>query len=95
MGNIGGMEVVAILLLALIVLGPQKLPVAARQVGRIFNEIKRVSSGFQQEMREAMQDPLVEAEARAQGARITKPSEPPDIPETDPPNATNNQTLGA
>lgn len=71
MGNLGGMEVVVILLVALVVLGPKKLPEAARQVGRALTEIKRVSSGFQQEMRDAMLDPIAEAEARAKGARVT------------------------
>ena len=70
MGNLGGMEVVVILLVALVVLGPKKLPEAARQVGRALTELKRISGGFQKEMREAMQDPIVEAEARAKGARV-------------------------
>lgn len=73
MGNLGGMEVIVILLVALVVLGPQKLPHAARQVGRALTELKRISGGFQQEMREAMQDPIVEAEARAKGARVVAP----------------------
>ena len=50
MGNLGGMEVIVILLVALVVLGPKKLPEAARQVGRALTELKRISSGFQREM---------------------------------------------
>ncbi len=71
MGNLGGMEVVVILLVALVVLGPKKLPEAARQAARAVGELKRISSGFQREMREAIEDPVVEAEARAKGARVT------------------------
>ena len=71
MGNLGGLEIVAILLVALVVLGPKKLPEATRQVARVVGELKRISSGFQKEMREAIEDPLVEAEARAEGARVT------------------------
>ncbi|MDE0701561.1 MAG: hypothetical protein F4Y27_12985 [Acidimicrobiaceae bacterium] len=71
MGNLAGMEVVVILLVALVVLGPKKLPEATRQVGRALSELKRISSGFQREMREAIEDPVVEAEARAKGARVT------------------------
>ena len=48
MFNIGGGEVLVILLLALIVLGPQRLPEAARQVGKVMGELRRMSSGFQQ-----------------------------------------------
>lgn len=66
--NIGGLEVLFVMIVALIVLGPTKLPEAARQVGKFVNEIRRISSGFQKEFREAVQDPIVEAEARARGS---------------------------
>jgi sec-independent protein translocase protein TatB len=65
--NIGGLEVLFVAMLALIVLGPTKLPEAARQVGKFVSEIRRISGGFQKEFREAVQDPIVEAEARARG----------------------------
>ncbi len=59
MGNLGGMEVLVILLVALIVLGPTKLPPAIRQIGRVVGEFRRIGQGFQQELREAAQ-PLQE-----------------------------------
>lgn len=59
--NVGGGEVLLILLVALIVLGPDKLPDAARQVGKVAREFRRISSGFQREMREAMKDPVAAA----------------------------------
>lgn len=62
MGNLGSGELLVIFFVALLVLGPNKLPDAARQVGRAVNEIRRVSGGFQREMREAMQEPLRAAE---------------------------------
>ncbi len=58
MFNIGGGEFVLILLVALVVLGPTKLPEAARQVGKIMGEFRRVSAGFQREMQAAMNDPI-------------------------------------
>lgn len=54
MFNVGGAELLVIMLLALVVLGPDKLPAAARQVGRVMGEIRRMSQGFQQELRSAM-----------------------------------------
>lgn len=66
--NIGGLEVLFVMVVALIVLGPTKLPEAARQVGKFVNEVRRISSGFQKEFREAVQDPIIEAEARARGS---------------------------
>lgn len=66
--NIGGLEVLFVLVVALIVLGPTKLPEAARQVGKFVTEVRRISGGFQREFREAIQEPIIEAEARARGA---------------------------
>jgi sec-independent protein translocase protein TatB len=72
--NVGGPEMLVILLLALIVLGPQRLPEAARQVGKFMGELRRMSSGFQQELKQAMDDPL-EAAARERGSQF-RPANP-------------------
>jgi Tat protein translocase TatB subunit len=56
--NVGPPELLLILLIALLVLGPNKLPDAARQVGRAMAELRRLSSGFQAELREAMEEPV-------------------------------------
>jgi sec-independent protein translocase protein TatB len=52
--NVGGGEIVVILLLALIVLGPERLPDAAKKLGRMMGEVRRMTSGFQEEVRNAM-----------------------------------------
>ena len=54
MFNMGGGEIFAILLLALLVLGPERLPKAMGQVGRYVAQLRRMSSGFQDEIRRAM-----------------------------------------
>ncbi len=91
MFNVGGGELLVILLVALIVLGPTKLPDAARQFGRVMNELRRISSGFQREMREALDDPI-EAAARDRGKKATQstaaaagmyPEGDPDGPDAD------------
>lgn len=53
MFNVGGGELLVIMLIALIVLGPQRLPDAARQVGKVMGDLRRLSSGFQNEMKTA------------------------------------------
>lgn len=58
MFNIGGGEFLIIFLVALVVLGPTKLPEAARQAGKIIGEFRRMSSGFQREIQSAMNDPV-------------------------------------
>ncbi len=54
MGNVGGGEILVLLLVALIFLGPEKLPEVARQVGKVVGEIRKVTSGFQREMQDAV-----------------------------------------
>ena len=56
-----------ILLVALVVLGPTKLPTAIRQVGRVVGELRRIGAGFQQELREAT-EPLRETQATLKAA---------------------------
>lgn len=54
MGNLGGGEILVIMLVALLVLGPSKLPEAARQLGKAVAEFRKVSGGFQRELRAAL-----------------------------------------
>lgn len=49
-----------ILLLALVVLGPEKLPEAMRKLGEFYAQLKKMSSGFQQEFRAATDEPVRE-----------------------------------
>ncbi len=70
MGNIGGGEVLVILLLGLLVLGPERLPEFARKIGKFLTDVKRMSRSFQEELRSAVEDPEIESKARAQGALL-------------------------
>ena len=54
MFNVGGGEVLVILVVALLVLGPSKLPEAARQIGNVMTQVRQMSSGFQNELKSAM-----------------------------------------
>lgn len=42
---------------ALVVLGPERLPAAARALGRFMGQLRSMSSSFQSEVREALHDP--------------------------------------
>ena len=55
MGSVGPMELLIILVAGLLILGPKRLPEAARQVGKAMAELRRVSAGFQTEMRDAFE----------------------------------------
>ena len=67
MFNVGGMELIVIGLVALIVLGPDKLPGALRQLGTAVGELRRISQGFQTDLRTAIDQAErdVERERRA------------------------------
>lgn len=66
MFNVGGMEILVIAIVALIVLGPEKLPGAMRQVGSTLGELRRMSQGLQTDLRSA----LDEAERDAERQRL-------------------------
>ena len=92
MFNVGGPEILVIIFVALIVLGPEQLPKAMRTFGNVMGEIRKVSSGFQAEMRSAMD--TIETTTKASdssGGNATTP-EAADVTETighneDPPSA--------
>lgn len=65
MGSIGAPEILVILVVALLVLGPERLPEAARQAGRMLAELRRMSAGFQAELRDAIQQPVSGSPASA------------------------------
>lgn len=54
MFNVGSGEMLLIFLVALIILGPDRLPDAARKVGTVVGDLRKMSSGFKQEMKQAM-----------------------------------------
>jgi sec-independent protein translocase protein TatB len=90
MFNVGSGELLVILLLALIVLGPEKLPDAARKVGNVVAELRRMSQGFQDEVRRAMED-TASGDGTAQTpqspepqTRQPSPPSPPSLPALEP-----------
>ena len=93
MFNLSGSEIVVILLLALVVLGPEKLPDAMRRAGKTFAEIKKLSSGFQDEVRKGFEEPVrevrktaatVKSAARVTTDTVTGKDKPRYNPTTDP-----------
>ena len=60
-----------ILLLALVVLGPEKLPDAIRRAGRTYAELKRMGNSFQDEVRSVLDEPAKEMRETADLLRTT------------------------
>jgi len=68
MFNIGMPELLVILMVALVVLGPKRLPEIARALGKAMAEFRKATAGINQELENARA--MLEEEAR-------KASEPP------------------
>lgn len=68
MFNVTGGEVVLMLIVALVVLGPDKLPEMLRKVGRVYGEVRKMANGFQSEFRDAFEEPIREFREAAESA---------------------------
>ncbi len=69
MFNLQGSEIIVILLLALVVLGPEKLPDAVRKFTETYSELKKMGNGFQSELKSALDEPMREIRETAQVVR--------------------------
>jgi Tat protein translocase TatB subunit len=76
-GPLGGQEILLILVIALIVFGPRKLPEIGKSVGRMMAEFRKASNDFRR---------TLEEEVEAEKARPLEPAAPlraeppPDAP---------------
>lgn len=73
---------VFLLLIALIVLGPEKLPDAIRKFGRAYAEFKKMANGFQGELRDALDEPMREIRDTADMMRAAVNFDGDDKPAT-------------
>lgn len=98
--NISPEKLLFIAVVALLVLGPQRLPAVARTVGRMLGELRRLSGGLQNEMRDVLAEPrqaLQEAMGEADLASVTDTVKellnPPDTPVATPADGAGNRTV--
>ena len=81
MFGIGPEELVLVLIVALLVLGPERLPRVARDVGRVVGELRRTSDEFREEFMQA--DKFLEKQATRTPGPVAEPA-PPAIAATTP-----------
>lgn len=96
MFGVGMQEIIVILVVALIVIGPKKLPDLARALGRAIGEFKRAADDLKEDLdlnglREE-RDRLVQEIKQARASK-DGPS-PPDAQPATPPNATEEENKG-
>jgi TatA/E family protein of Tat protein translocase len=91
MPQIGPLEILVVLVVALVVFGPSKLPQLGRQVGRGYREFRKFQQGFRDDIEGAFRDnddvPRYEDAAddtpRQIEARKPDHSAPPEPPPAD------------
>jgi Tat protein translocase TatB subunit len=73
--SLGSGEILVVLVVALIVLGPDRLPKAARQVGQALRELKKLSSSVQDQVQDVLNfdDDETSKDAKAAPDRPSNP----------------------
>lgn len=82
MPSLGFGEIVLILLLALIIFGPRRLPEMGRTIGKSLKEFRRATSDLRQELEVDLDEEPPRASVEQRAARLaekqeSEPAEPP------------------
>ena len=56
MPQIGWLEILAIVIIAILVLGPKEFPIALKKIGSYFGKLKNTLSNFQKEVNSVTED---------------------------------------
>jgi len=83
MGPIGMPELIVILVIALIIFGPRKLPELGKSLGRSLNEFKKASTDLQNTLEQE-----IKIEEQKEAAAKVTAEPPPPADETAPPQET-------
>ena len=62
MPQIGWLEILAIVIIAILVLGPKEFPVALKKIGSYFGKLKNTLSNFQREVNSVTENIDIEKE---------------------------------
>jgi sec-independent protein translocase protein TatB len=92
MFNIGPLELIVILLVALLVVGPKRLPEMSRTIGKSLRELRRTTEDMRRSIEFDVDDddeddeppspvpPLEEPEEPEPGSALPEPTTPPEEP---------------
>ncbi len=89
MPSLGPAEILVILVIALLVFGPNKMPEIAKQVGKGFREFRRVQQHLKSELRDVVSEfdsPSSTATVDQQAVPMLPPKDAP-APAADPPSS--------
>ena len=72
MPQIGWLEILAVIIVAILVLGPKEFPIALKKIGSYFGKIKNTLSNFQKEVSSVTSDLDVEKDIDRQEEKKIK-----------------------
>ena len=85
-GGIGGGEIILVLIIVLILFGGERMPELARSLGKTLREIKKATSGVEDEIKRALAEPPPPSPPRYTIKSVTpEVSVLPPAPTTPPP----------
>jgi len=64
MPQIGWLEILAVVVIAILVLGPKEFPIALKKIGSYINKLKNTLSSFQKEFSSATSDLDIEEDLK-------------------------------
>ena len=68
MPQIGWLDILAIVIISILVLGPKEFPIALKKIGSYFSQLKNTISSFQREISSATKDIDLEKDITSQSA---------------------------
>ena len=72
MPQIGWLEILSVVIIAILVLGPKEFPIALKKIGSYFGKLKNTISSFQREVNSATENIDIEKDIENQKANKTK-----------------------
>jgi Tat protein translocase TatB subunit len=93
--GIGMTELLVILVVGLLVLGPKRLPELARSLGKGLAEFRRASSDMRREFLDVQEDLRIDPDPDTEGGAAAEPPPEPDTPAKAPELAAASDAAGA
>ena len=70
MPQIGWLEILAIVIIAILVLGPKEFPIAIKKIGGYFGKLKNIISSFQKEVNSVSENIDIEKDITKENSKI-------------------------
>ena len=75
MPQIGWLEILSVVIIAILVLGPKEFPIALKKIGSYIGKFKNTLSNFQKEVTSVTKEVNLEEEIKTENKKIKKESE--------------------